>query len=57
MKRVIKAGYDVEGTVYTCFPLEDGKPSESYLPQDFSTWEQAVEYGELLPCDYTVEKS
>ena len=41
--------------IYTCFPMEDGKPSESYLPQDFETYKEAKEYGDTLPCDYVIE--
>lgn len=41
--------------IYTCFPMEDGKPSESYLPQDFETYKEAKEYGDTLPCDYVIK--
>lgn len=44
--------------IYTVFPLNYPEEYESaYLPQDFNTYDEAVEYGESLDCDYTIEKA
>lgn len=42
--------------IYTVFPKNYDKEDEwCYLPQDFPTYKEAVEYGEELDCDYGIE--
>lgn len=48
---------EMDAPIFTVFPLEDGKPSEHYLPQDFNSFKKAKEYGRSLPCDYTIEEA
>ncbi len=46
----------MDETIYTVFPKGYDKEYESsYMPQDFSTYEEAKEYGESLDCDYDIE--
>ena len=44
--------------IYTVFPkgYEEGHES-AYMPQDFSTWAEAKEYGDSLDCDYEIESA
>lgn len=42
--------------IYTVFPKNYDKEYENcYMPQDFPTKKEAVEYGESLDCDYDIE--
>lgn len=44
--------------IYTVFPENyDERYESSYLPQDFPTEEEAIEYGESLDCDYKIEST
>lgn len=51
-------GEIMDETIYTVFPKGYDKEYESfYMPQDFSTYEEAKEYGESLDCDYDIESA
>lgn len=38
--------------VFTVFPADS-----DYLPQDFSSYSEALEYAESLDCDYEIEEA
>lgn len=43
--------------MYTVFPVDYDKRYEaSYLPQDFETYDEAVEYAESLDCEFVIEE-
>lgn len=45
-----------EERIFTVFPTNYPKELESnYMPQDFSSYREAVEYAKTLDCDYTIE--
>lgn len=41
-----------EERVFTVFPADS-----DYLPQDFSSYGEALEYAESLDCDYAIEEA
>lgn len=44
--------------IYTVFPKNYDEEYEfCYLPQDFSSYKDAEEYGESLGCDYDIEST
>ncbi len=47
----IRITYDEE-RVFTVFPEDN-----DYLPQDFPSYEAALEYAKTLDCDYEIEEA
>ena len=47
-----------EKKIFTVFPMNYPKKYESiYLPQEFDTYEEALEYAESLDCDYEISEA
>ena len=50
----IRITYEEE-RVFTVFPMNYPKEYESaYLPQDFPSYKEALEYAKTLDCDYEI---
>lgn len=42
-------------SIWTVFPMEDGQPSETELPQDFNTFSEAEDFAKANYDEYTIE--